>query len=153
MKVTPSIGEYVKTSVSFVTRNLKLDVDFLIQFNIPETNVILTIIITGRVDCRQNSSFKRTDSSRTRDQALWYSVYILFRRIIPDSDEKAVIIDRDFRGLKNLYSIRLGSGQVIRSSQPSTVIYPIDQRLRVDIEFHEHLIANWQRIFLSCFHL
>lgn len=49
----------------------------------------------------------------------------------PDDQAKAVIMGREFRGSENIYSIRLGSGQVVRSSQPSTAIYPLKQRVQI----------------------
>ncbi|MHC4684775.1 MAG: ABC transporter ATP-binding protein [Planctomycetota bacterium] len=50
---------------------------------------------------------------------------------IPDDQAKTVIVGREFRGSENIYSIRLESGQVIRSSQPSTAIYPLKQSVQV----------------------
>ncbi len=52
---------------------------------------------------------------------------------------EAVIISREFLGSENLYGIRLGSGQVVRSSQPSTVIHPIDQRVKVEADL-DHVV-------------
>ncbi|KKK94416.1 hypothetical protein LCGC14_2683090 [marine sediment metagenome] len=61
-------------------------------------------------------------------------------KIVPESNGNAVIIGRDFRGSENLYSIRLGSGQVVRSNRPSTAIYPINQRVRTWADM-DHLVT------------
>ena len=58
---------------------------------------------------------------------------------IPEDEGNAVIISRDFRGSENLYSVRLGSGQVVRSSRPSTAIYPINQRVHVQANL-DHVV-------------
>jgi iron(III) transport system ATP-binding protein len=50
---------------------------------------------------------------------------------IADDQAKTVIVGREFLGSENIYSIRLGSGQVVRSSQPSTAIYPLKQSVQV----------------------
>jgi iron(III) transport system ATP-binding protein len=49
----------------------------------------------------------------------------------PDDQATAVMVGREFRGSENIYSIRLESGQVVRSSQPSTTIHPLMQRVQV----------------------
>ncbi len=56
-----------------------------------------------------------------------------------DDEGEALIISREFLGSENLYGIRLGSGQVVRSSQPSTVIHPIDQRVKVEANL-DHVV-------------
>ncbi len=61
-------------------------------------------------------------------------------KIVPESNGNAVISGRDFRGSENLYSIRLGSGQVVRSNRPSTAIYPINQRVRTWADM-DHLVT------------
>jgi iron(III) transport system ATP-binding protein len=58
----------------------------------------------------------------------------------PDDQAGALIVGREFRGSENIYSIRLGSGRVVRSSQPSTVIYPLNQRV--------HLNANLDHVVI-----
>ncbi len=56
-----------------------------------------------------------------------------------DDEGKAVITEREFLGSENLYTIRLESGQVVRSSQPSTAIYPINQKVRVQANL-DHVV-------------
>ncbi len=51
--------------------------------------------------------------------------------LAPDPQGEAVIAQRHFRGSENLYAIRLSSGKVLHSSQPSTVILPLGQPVRV----------------------
>ena len=51
--------------------------------------------------------------------------------ITPDDAASAAIIARDFKGDKNLYSVRLPSGTVVKSVQPSNFILPPGQRVQV----------------------
>ena len=48
-----------------------------------------------------------------------------------DNDAHAVIIGRDFKGDENLYSVRLPSGTVVKSVQPSNLILPPGQKIQV----------------------
>src|SRR3972149_4312851 len=50
---------------------------------------------------------------------------------IPRPDGDAVVSVRHFRGYENLYRLRLPSGLSVRSSQPSTTLYPAGTRVRV----------------------
>ena len=50
---------------------------------------------------------------------------------IPHPDGEALLSARHFRGYENLYRLRLPSGLTVRSSQPSTTIYPTGTRVRV----------------------
>ncbi|MCP9453667.1 MAG: ABC transporter ATP-binding protein, partial [Nitrospira sp.] len=43
--------------------------------------------------------------------------------LIPHPTAEARIVSRLFRGSENLYTVRLGSGQIVHSSQDSTTIY------------------------------
>ncbi|MDP2659686.1 MAG: ABC transporter ATP-binding protein [Dehalococcoidia bacterium] len=62
-------------------------------------------------------------------------VFIMLRpddvELLPDPHGESVISQRQFRGSENLYSVRLRSGQVLHSSQPSTVVLPTGQPVRV----------------------
>ncbi len=49
----------------------------------------------------------------------------------PHDHATAIIVGREFRGSENIYNIRLKSGQVVRSSQSSTTIFPLMQRVKV----------------------
>jgi len=57
-----------------------------------------------------------------------------------DDRGEATIVNREFLGSENLYSIRLGSDEMVRSSQPSTTIYPIDQKV--------HITANLDHVVI-----
>ncbi|KKK86934.1 hypothetical protein LCGC14_2758290 [marine sediment metagenome] len=57
-----------------------------------------------------------------------------------DNQGKATIINREFLGSENLYNIRLGSGEMVRSSQPSTSIYPIDQKVHITANL-DHVVV------------
>ncbi len=50
---------------------------------------------------------------------------------LPDDRGKGIIVGREFRGSENVYGIRLESGQVVRSSQPSTAIHPLNQKVQI----------------------
>ena len=50
----------------------------------------------------------------------------------PWANGEAVLIHRYFRGSENLYCLRLPSGQRVHSSQPSTAVYPMGARARVE---------------------
>ncbi|MCP9440185.1 MAG: ABC transporter ATP-binding protein [Nitrospira sp.] len=52
--------------------------------------------------------------------------------LIPNQAAGARIISRQFRGSENLYAVRLGSGQVVHSSEHSTTIYR--ENTAVDIQ-------------------
>jgi iron(III) transport system ATP-binding protein len=58
----------------------------------------------------------------------------------PDDQGDALIIGREFLGSENLYSIRLGSGQMVRSSQPSMAIYHIGQKVSVTANL-DHVVV------------
>jgi iron(III) transport system ATP-binding protein len=58
----------------------------------------------------------------------------------PDDEGDALIIGREFLGSENLYSIRLGSGQMVRSSQPSMAIYHIGQKVSVKANL-DHIVV------------
>ncbi len=58
----------------------------------------------------------------------------------PDDQGEAVIIGREFLGSENLYSIRLRSGQMVRSSQPSMAIYRVDQKVSVQANL-DHVVV------------
>jgi iron(III) transport system ATP-binding protein len=59
---------------------------------------------------------------------------------LPDDRGDAVIVDREFRGSENIFRIRLRSGIVVRSSQPSTMICPPGQHVRLKANL-EHVVA------------
>ncbi len=59
---------------------------------------------------------------------------------IPDDRGEAVIISREFLGSENLYSIRLRSGQMVRSSRPSMAIYRVDQKVSVQANLNHVVI-------------
>ena len=42
-----------------------------------------------------------------------------------------VIVDREFRGADNLYSVQLSSGQMVRSVSPSEAVYRVSERVKV----------------------
>jgi iron(III) transport system ATP-binding protein len=58
----------------------------------------------------------------------------------PDDQGAAVIIGREFLGSENLYTIRLRSGQMVRSSQPSMAIYRVDQKVSVQANL-DHVVV------------
>lgn len=62
-------------------------------------------------------------------------VFIMLRpddvELLPDPQGGSIIAQRQFRGSENLYSVRLRSGRVLHSSQPSTVVLPLGQPVRV----------------------
>lgn len=51
--------------------------------------------------------------------------------LVPDPKGEAIVVQRHFRGSENLYTIELASGQLLHSSQPSTVVVPVGQAVRV----------------------
>lgn len=57
-----------------------------------------------------------------------------------DDQGEATIVNREFLGSENLYNIRLGSGDMVRSSQPSTSIYPIDQKVHITANL-DHVVV------------
>lgn len=63
------------------------------------------------------------------------AVFMMLRpddvEIVPDPQGHSVIAQRHFRGSENLYAVRLPSGRLLHSSQPSTVILPLGQPVRV----------------------
>ncbi len=65
---------------------------------------------------------------------------------IPDKEGNAVIVDREFRGYENLYSLRLGSGQRIRSSRPSKAVYPLKLRVQVRADLDQLVIFPCDRV-------
>ncbi len=62
-------------------------------------------------------------------------VFIMLRpddvEVLPDPQGDSIIALRQFRGSENLYSVRLRSGRVLHSSQPSIVVFPLGQPVRV----------------------
>ena len=55
-------------------------------------------------------------------------------RIRPCETAPAQVLRRHFRGSENLYRILLPSGQLLFSSEPSTVIYPVGTNVEVHID-------------------
>ncbi|MCL0101916.1 ABC transporter ATP-binding protein [Dehalococcoidia bacterium] len=53
-------------------------------------------------------------------------------RIEPDDKSTSVIVDREFKGADNLYSVRLPSGKVVRSAHPSEPVYSVGQAVKVN---------------------
>ncbi len=51
--------------------------------------------------------------------------------LVPAADGQGLITERHFRGCENLYTVRLPSGQVVHSSQPSGQIWNPGTRVRV----------------------
>lgn len=51
--------------------------------------------------------------------------------IAPDEGSDAVIIGREFRGSENMYAIKLASGNIIMSTQASTLVYPLGLKVSV----------------------
>ena len=43
--------------------------------------------------------------------------------LIPNATAVSRIVGRQFRGSENLYTIQLGSGQIVHSSESSTTVY------------------------------
>ena len=52
--------------------------------------------------------------------------------ITPDESGPGTIVSREFHGSRNFYFIRLASGATIRSRLPSTQVYPVGTRVRVE---------------------
>ncbi|MEE8448614.1 MAG: ABC transporter ATP-binding protein [Thermodesulfobacteriota bacterium] len=50
--------------------------------------------------------------------------------ITPDQDSNGIILRREFKGSENLYTVRLDSGQLLTSSQPSTLILNTGTRVK-----------------------
>ncbi len=50
--------------------------------------------------------------------------------ITPDQDSNGIILRREFKGSENLYTVRLDSGQLLTSSQPSTLILNTETRVK-----------------------
>jgi len=65
-------------------------------------------------------------------------VFVMIRpddvQITPCDTASAQVIRRHFRGSENLYRIILPSGQLLYSSKPSTLIYPVGTNVEVHIE-------------------
>lgn len=59
---------------------------------------------------------------------------------VVDDEGEATLVGREFLGSENFYSIRLGSGEIVRSSQPSTAIFPIQQRIHVKANL-DHVVV------------
>lgn len=59
----------------------------------------------------------------------------------PDSRGPGVVVDRQFRGAEHLYSVRLPSGLMIRSSQPHIVDLPLGSRVRVEADPGHNLVC------------
>lgn len=59
---------------------------------------------------------------------------------IPDERGDALLVGREFLGSENLYKIRLGSGEVIRSIQPSTAVYLVGQKVQIHANL-DHVIV------------
>jgi len=51
--------------------------------------------------------------------------------ITPDESSDAVIIGKEFQGSENMYTILLASGNIVRSKQPSTLVYSLGLKVRV----------------------
>ena len=60
--------------------------------------------------------------------------------LVPDPDGKAVIVDHKFRGSENLYLVRLPSGQLIHSSQPSHTVFALGAKAAVKANL-VHVVA------------
>ncbi|MFQ5933683.1 MAG: TOBE domain-containing protein [Dehalococcoidia bacterium] len=52
-------------------------------------------------------------------------------QVVADETGEATVIAREFQGAQNLYTIRLPSGATIRSSQPSSVIFPVGAKVKI----------------------
>ena len=64
-------------------------------------------------------------------------------QLVPDPQGESTIVQRHFRGSENLYAVRLPSGQLLHSSQPSAVVVPVGQAVRVRAA-PTHLVAFLQ---------
>ena len=51
--------------------------------------------------------------------------------VLPDKTSEATIIYREFRGSRNLYTIRLPSGIIVRSMEPSDLVCPVGTKVKV----------------------
>jgi iron(III) transport system ATP-binding protein len=55
------------------------------------------------------------------------SVVVMIRpddiHLLPNKSAEPRIVSRQFRGSENLYTVRLGSGQIVHSSESSTSVY------------------------------
>lgn len=76
-----------------------------------------------------------TSSAEERPDSRGGQVLVMMRPddvdITPDPRGPGVVVGREFRGSENLYKIQLPSGREVRSSQPSTVVYPAGKRVRL----------------------
>ncbi len=88
-----------------------------------------------RAEVKQGHVVTELGSFTTNEPLLGARLSVMIRPddidFIGDDQAKTVIVGREFRGSENIYSIRLESGQVVRSSQPSTAIYPLKQSVQV----------------------
>ncbi len=50
--------------------------------------------------------------------------------VVPERNGDAEVVGREFRGSENIYTLKLPSGRTIRSSQPSTLVYAVGQRVQ-----------------------
>ena len=59
--------------------------------------------------------------------------------IVTDREGEAEVVEREFKGADNVYTVRLPSGARVRSVQPSTRIFSIGQRVHVSA-FPDHIV-------------
>jgi iron(III) transport system ATP-binding protein len=80
----------------------------------------------------------------TRATVMGSAVHVLVRpddvTFIPSDGGNAVVTDRIFRGAEVRYTVRLGSGFLLPSSQPSATTVPVGTRVRVEIQL-DHVVA------------
>ena len=55
-------------------------------------------------------------------------------RLAPDGAGQGVVVAREFNGAENLYTVRLPSGRVVRSTQTHTHVLPLGSRVRATCE-------------------
>jgi iron(III) transport system ATP-binding protein len=53
--------------------------------------------------------------------------------LVPSDESPAIVVNRQFRGSENLYTVHLASGRPLHSTQPSDVVYELGSRVEIKI--------------------
>jgi iron(III) transport system ATP-binding protein len=53
--------------------------------------------------------------------------------VVSDRNSNVRVMNRQFRGSENLYTVALPSGQVVHASESSTVVYPLGTPVRLSV--------------------
>jgi iron(III) transport system ATP-binding protein len=120
-----------------------------VVYHYPATRFVAEFVgaaafLPGTVDAEGISTEVGLVARPTRATVVGSSVQVLVRpddvTFTPSDGGNAVITDRVFRGAEVRYTVRLGSGFCLPSSQPSATTVAVGTRVRVEIHL-DHVVA------------